>query len=217
MKNIISKLWQFGLLIIFFIVYSLPSSLIMLGYEKIGIISVFLVLLAFIGFYLTKTKHQFFPKLFQKKHLFYIIGGYIAIYLSNLLILPLMENDTTSNNEAIYDLATQINPGTLFFILCVLAPIGEELIFRFGIIRLFGDIMNPDDTKKVWFGLIISSVLFCLPHTPDSIPAFFAYTIMGFIMGYIYVKSKRIEVSMALHFINNFLAYLVITFASNLL
>ena len=217
MQNILSKFWQLGLLFIFFIVYSLPSALIMLGYEKIGIISVFLVLSVFIGFYLTKTQHQIFPKLFQKKHLFYIIGGYVAIYLSNLLTLPFMENDTTSNNEAIYDLANQINPGTLFFILCVLAPIGEELIFRFGIIRLFGDIMNPDDTKKVWLGLIVSSVLFCLPHTPDSIPAFLAYTIMGFIMGFIYVKSKRIEVSMALHFINNFLAYLVITFASHLL
>ncbi|MGX6961904.1 CPBP family intramembrane glutamic endopeptidase [Vagococcus xieshaowenii] len=217
MKKYISLLLQILLLVGLFIVYSLPSAFIMLGYEKIGVIAIFLVLIAFIGFYLSKTNTTTFPKLLQKKHLYYILGGYLAIYLSNIIISPFMKTDTTSNNEAIYDLATQINPVTLFFLLCVLAPIGEELLFRFGIIRLFGDITQPNDKIKVWIGLIISSIVFCIPHSPDSIPAFFAYTIMGFFLGLVYVKSKRIEVSMGLHFINNFLAYLVIVFASHLL
>ena len=47
---------QLLLLFGFFIILSLPSAVIMGGFEKLGIVVIFAVLLTLIGFFLTKTK-----------------------------------------------------------------------------------------------------------------------------------------------------------------
>lgn len=219
MKSIFKWGLQLILILALFLVYSLPSSFIVLGYQKISITLIFVVLLALISYYLSQSKNRKLPALFQWKHLGYIALGYISIYICNIILMQFLETKTTSNNETIYELANNINPTTLFLLLCVLAPIGEEIIFRFSVINLFVDTSQEGKKKYKFIGLIVSAMLFALPHVPtlDSIPAFLAYASMGAIMGMVYLKSRRIEVSMALHFINNLIPYLIITFAPHLL
>lgn len=62
----------------------------------------------------------------------------------------------------------------------VLAPLIEEIIFRKWILGLF-----QNRGKQIFFGLIISSVLFCLIHeNQPAIDSFFT----GLIMGLIYLR-----------------------------
>lgn len=200
-----------------FIIYNLPSTLIYMNQELLGIISIGLVIFAFISFYLFKTQDKRPKKIFCWKNFARVIFGYATIFACNYILQFFMEESTSSNNEAIYAMATQISPITLFLLLCVLAPIGEEIIFRYCIINSFGEVTNPNQKGGQYIGLLASAVLFSLPHVPDTFAVFLTYAAMGFIIGLVYLKSQRLEVAITLHFINNFLPFLFILLTPELL
>ena len=82
---------------------------------------------------------------------------------------------------------------------CIIAPIIEEFFFR-------GFILKELNIKySATYSIIISSILFSLFHTDtaDIIPA----SIMGVFLGYIFLKSKKIEYAIIFHSILNFIAY----------
>ncbi|MGX6979903.1 CPBP family intramembrane glutamic endopeptidase [Vagococcus elongatus] len=213
LKIIGGLLTAFGL----FIIYNLPRTLIIMEQELLANISIGVILFAFISFYLFKTQNKRLKKIFRWKNFAMIIAGYVSIFICNYVLQFFMEQTTTDNNQTIYALAEQISPLTLFLLLCVLAPIGEEIIFRYCIINSFGDVSNPNQKGGQFIGLLASAALFSLPHVPESFVVFLTYAAMGFIIGLVYLKSQRLEVAIMLHFVNNLLPFLVIIYAPELL
>jgi len=83
----------------------------------------------------------------------------------------------------------------LFFSFCVLAPLGEELLFR--------RIIYVTLRKKIGFlrALFASSVIFAATHGTASLLVF----PISLLLGYVYEKERRLPVNIMLHaFINLF-------------
>ena len=125
-----------------------------------------------------------------------LIGSLIATLISRLV------NGIfgVSSDSAIDSLLGTSNPWVVFVCVCVLAPIFEELIFRKILIdRLstFGD----------GIAIVFSAVAFGLFH--GNITQFIYATAVGIILGYLYTLTRRIEHTVVLHAILNFLGGLV--------
>ncbi len=141
-----------------------------------------------------------------------IVIGSIMVYgamIASQFILNLLgAAETSQNEETIASMFTN-DPArliVLFLLLCVFTPILEEVIYRkviFGWLdRRFG---APA-------AIVISGAIFGLMHVISygdfiqSIP----YILMGAVFGYVYHWSKKnIYVTIGVHFVNNFLAFML--------
>jgi membrane protease YdiL (CAAX protease family) len=88
-----------------------------------------------------------------------------------------------------------------------LAAIGEELIFRGILVRLF-----REWTHSVHLAVLIPAVLFSALHL--QFYGFFGRLVLGIILGYLFVWSGSLWVPVIVHFLNNAMA-VVIAFLDN--
>lgn len=120
------------------------------------------------------------------------------------MIVDLFVDKSTSDNQAIIDSIFQLYPFQISIMTIIIAPIVEELVFRYAII----DVENKNFTM---ISLIISSLLFGLIHLNLDIHALdftelwylLIYGTLGFVLGLSYVKSKNILMPIAVHALYN--------------
>lgn len=94
---------------------------------------------------------------------------------------------------------------TFFVVRCIIAPITEEIVFRFGLY----EILNKR-TKSVW-AIIVSSIIFSVLHgylTFDTV----LITVLSIIWTYSYCKKKNLFYPIIVHFFHN--VYAMISFAN---
>lgn len=84
----------------------------------------------------------------------------------------------------------------------VLAAVGEELIFRGILVRLF-----REWTGNVHLAVIIPALLFSALHL--QFYGFFGRLVLGVILGYLFVWSGSLWVPVVIHFLNNAMAVVV--------
>ncbi|MDT2801443.1 type II CAAX endopeptidase family protein [Vagococcus lutrae] len=207
-----------GLLFAFllFIVYSLPSMSLALGNLPFILVTLVVLLLLI---YLAKKRGAFdhLSPFFSWYHMKWIIGGFFLTRIGAIVFTMLLSGESSQNDQAIQELATAISPTTLFLLICVLAPIGEEIIFRYFIMNSFIDVRQPASTLGKVLAITVSVTLFSLVHGPTSILFFLMYATIGLVMAFAYLYTGDLRVAMSIHFLNNFLPFLVMTFASHLL
>jgi membrane protease YdiL (CAAX protease family) len=78
-----------------------------------------------------------------------------------------------------------------FFVVVILAPIGEELIFRAGIFRFLANRMRPA------LAAVISAALFAAMH--PNLPALLPLFALGLALAHVYHRSGRIIAAIVLH------------------
>jgi len=86
--------------------------------------------------------------------------------------------------------------------IAVLAAIGEELIFRGILVKLF-----REWTGNVHLAVIIPALLFSALHL--QFYGFFGRLVLGIILGYLFVWSGSLWVPIVIHFLNNAMAVIV--------
>lgn len=86
----------------------------------------------------------------------------------------------------------------------LLVPIAEEMVFRCGILRKLLDIFGQ---RWHWAAIAVSAVLFGALHgnLAQGIHAF----IIGLLLGWMYYRTKSIIPTVALHWVNNTVAYVM--------
>jgi len=91
-----------------------------------------------------------------------------------------------------------VSPIILLLSAIVIAPIYEEIIFRGILLKGMAKKINPV------IALLVSALLFAVVHLniPQGINAF----LLGLVVGYIYIITESIYLSIFAHFINNLLA-----------
>lgn len=105
-----------------------------------------------------------------------------------------------------------------YFVICMLAPLAEEVVFRGAIIRAvvrWGEKRREkkgeaDASKRFyeWTAIVLSAVLFAVVHlNPAQIPH---ALIAGVVLGWLFVKTGSIVPGFLLHWINNSAAYVVL-------
>lgn len=167
---------------------------------------IFIVLLVF------KTK-LFVPRKLDIKKKDFLTAVYcflikIAVTLVAGILLYLIglgseTNTVSGNQENLEDLlSSSFVIGAIFMV--VLAPIIEEFIFR----KL---IMGHIFRNYKYTGWIVSSVFFGSLHLLSgfSIMGLIIYMALGFMLGWVYMKTQRIEASIIVHVFNNLVSVLV--------
>ncbi|HCV7960139.1 TPA: CPBP family intramembrane metalloprotease [Staphylococcus aureus] len=162
-------------------------------HEYIGL---FIILLGVVFLKVLNINLLSFKKL-KFTHMLYIIFGFLLMYgLDNLydMFAP------PTLNETLIDEEFEDVPYHLALIsIAIIPPITEEIICRGLIIRVLF-------RNHLFLGLIVSSIFFALIHETDTLIGYLPYFYSGLIFGYTYLKTKRLEVPILIHFINNLLA-----------
>ncbi|MCR1954569.1 CPBP family intramembrane metalloprotease [Clostridioides mangenotii] len=182
------------LLILIILIASIISRFYSINNPLFEIIVLFLFTL--LSIYIAQIFNicEFSLSFLTKKNLLVILFGVCLLVLldfifSYLIITFWIEeslNEQFINKES---LLTQLIAG------CLVAPIIEEIIFRGLIIgRLF--------INKPYIGIVVTSVVFGLLHFSNIFLASM-YIFSGLIFSIAYYKTKKLEVSISMHIINN--------------
>ena len=130
-----------------------------------------------------------------------VLLGLVIIVCVGILgdfLLRLEGLETTSNQQSV----EEIVKGLILIFAGVIGPIFEEGIFRVGIQAFF----KP--ASKI--GILVSSILFALVHTPTDIGSFIIYWGMGLALSWVYLRTGRFEAAVLTHFIWNVLGILML-------
>ncbi|MBP0723761.1 CPBP family intramembrane metalloprotease [Bacillus sp. RG28] len=146
------------------------------------------------------------------KDILLIIGSFIAITLFSYGITTVFDlfnaSVQTPNNQTVVEDYLKISPLPMIISAVFLAPLKEEWLTRKLII---GSIFKNHPV----IGVIVSSLCFGLLHmiAGFSIFGLLQYSLAGLLFGILYVRTKKIEVSIAAHFLNNFISICIFYFS----
>lgn len=141
-----------------------------------------------------ENRDGYFKKYF--KYWFLIL---ILMALSNGIITLINNKELSNNQEAINDMFERL-PIYTYILSVFLAPVIEELVFRFCFMKIF---------NNKYLYIILSGVIFGLFHIIGSFESAFdflyliPYSIPGLIFAYILYDSKNIFNTIWLHFVHN--------------
>lgn len=83
---------------------------------------------------------------------------------------------------------------------------GEEYVFRGYLLQAFGSFFHNRTAGK-WVAILVTASLFAAAHGVQNFPLFFDRFMFGLIAGWLVVRTGGLEAGIALHILNNFLAY----------
>lgn len=166
----------------------------------IGILLIFLALLVFIvvakKIGILSQSGKVFQKGDGKRISLSILGMFLISILGTALLRWVNGEVTTANQASLIEEFQRGNGILLPIMLGVLAPIVEEIIFR-GILPL-----KIFKGYEGW-GYIVGGLLFALFHGPTNIVSFVIYAVSSVILTLLAYRTRRLEVSIAVHMINN--------------
>lgn len=166
----------------------------------LGLSLLFLVLLVFVVVAKKTGVLSQSGKIFQKgdgKRIALGLLGMVLISVLGTVLLRWLHGEVTTANQA--SLMEEFRRGDMILLpimLGVLAPIAEEIIFR-GIIPL-----KIFKGYESW-GYIIGGLLFAIFHGPTNIMSFVIYGGASVILTLLAYRTRRLEVSIAVHMLNN--------------
>lgn len=130
----------------------------------------------------------------------FLIGIGLLLALVALLV-PGFNADQSQTNE--FTGQTIAHPLVTLLALVVIPPIIEETVFRGFIFPAFAKKLGT-----IW-GAVISSILFGFAHLQGNVSV---YTfVLGLLLCFMYVRLKSIFPGMALHMLNNYLAFIALS------
>jgi membrane protease YdiL (CAAX protease family) len=157
-----------------------------------------------------------------------ILIGFFVIFIANLLASPLADitkslvahfpsfnvfsqNLEDTYNEQVLALSNLKSWGEFIlavFIMAFFPAMFEEIFFRGAMQNLF---------EKWWknplMAIIVTSLIFSLIHF--SVYLFLSRAVLGFVLGFMYFKTKNIWVNIIAHFLNNAIAVSQLFYLSN--
>jgi len=219
MKNIIkSKIFRslsiflFGTLILqFFLELLVDESNIIL--YSFGLVFNYVLLVALLYFiYKDEINKMFidfkenFSKYLRSSLVIYLIGFAVMLGINYLLQYHIFDEKSLSFNESAVRGLINTYFVAYFFIVVLLAPILEELVFRFGF----------DIIKNKYSFIIISSIAFALLHSLGDFTSLIEalnilpYLAVGIAFGYIYYETKNVFPGIVLHLLHNLIAFIIL-------
>ena len=89
-----------------------------------------------------------------------------------------------------------------YLALGILAPVAEELVFRGAILR---SLLAYFNYRLPWIPIVVSALLFGAVH--GNVAQFANAFVMGLLLGWLYCRTHSIVLGVALHWVNNTVAY----------
>ncbi len=204
------KVKSFALILFFIIVmFVLPNFSF---FNKIPVYLIYLVI--FLSVLLTNYKDLksnliIFIRNFKTYLPFIFKRYFIMLGLMLLVGIPivLINNGNTSSNQAALNVMFKKLPFFALVLSTIYAPFVEENVFRLSLFKLF---------KNKMVFIVISGFLFGALHMIDKFTSFydllyiFQYATLGICLAKAFVDSKNIFVPISMHFIQNFIAAILV-------
>ena len=149
-----------------------------------------IVIMIPIIFYSNKKNIVLYQKIETTSTLILVSIGLILNVIVSVVIELLPDSVTTSQYDQLTSLVMSDSVLLTLFISGFLAPVIEELIFRFGICK----VAYKDNAKKA---IIVSSVLFGVAHM-NLIQSTYAF-VLGLFLAYLYIKTDNLWTSTLVH------------------
>jgi len=137
---------------------------------------------------------------FRPRDLTWVLGGLLVGGLATTLLWPIIElgdiNEKSQDVRRIFDDATGLELGLLILGVTVIAPIGEELVFRGALLR------GLQRRYAVGVAIAGSALAFALVHVFLDLGTAFglpALVLLGLISAWRAVKTRSLSQSIALH------------------
>ena len=93
-----------------------------------------------------------------------------------------------------------------YFVICLLVPFVEELVFRGAVLRT---LLHVDGVNH-WVAITLSALFFSAAHlNPAQMPHAF---LIGLLLGWMYARTRSIVPCVLFHWVNNTIAYLMFMF-----
>ncbi len=138
-----------------------------------------------------------------KNYLFTIIialGLFLTAVLPNYGIQLLFDKIGTKASVTIPEFVNFWDYFLGVLLICILAPIGEELVFR----KVFCDSLEGIDQWKI---ILLSGAFFSLTHY--NLAQTFHQFFTGCILAYVYLKTRNVTIPIIAHVVNNILALFI--------
>lgn len=138
-------------------------------------------------------------KALKRNEIVLIIISFLVIEITTYLITTFFP--LPSNQESLSKMVDQSNLIVAIITLGILIPIIEECICRGVFIKVLFQ-------KSQRIGVIISILLFTFAHGPSSVTDFIIYGLPAVIYSVSYYKTKRLEIPIIIHIMNNLFVFL---------
>lgn len=143
------------------------------------------------------------PKI-RWRFLFACLGiSVIALGASVLVgsLLPASSGDDLNGHLNHFTVATGL-AAVVVMLTTPLQAAGEEYAFRGYLMQAVGSL-----SKSKWFAIIVTATVFAFAHGGQNPPLFFDRFAFGFISGWLVIYTGGLEAGIALHILNNVLAF----------
>ena len=138
-------------------------------------------------------------KALKRNEVALIIISFLVLEITTYLLTTFFP--MPNNQEGLNNVVDQSNLIIAIITLGILIPIIEECVCRGVLIKVLFQ-------KKQRIGVIISILLFTFAHGPTSITDFIIYGLPAVIYSVIYYKTKRLEIPIIIHIMNNLYVFL---------
>jgi membrane protease YdiL (CAAX protease family) len=152
------------------------------------------------------------PKMRWK--VFFIFVGISVIALVAQILVSLMlpgSQDAEVTGGQVNDIgASTLLLGLIVLLTTPLQAAGEEYVFRGYLMQAIGSFWSrPSAPAWVarWIAILGTATLFALAHGVQNFPLFFDRFMFGLIAGWLVVRTGGLEAGIAMHILNNFLAF----------
>jgi membrane protease YdiL (CAAX protease family) len=116
-------------------------------------------------------------------------------------LLPHSAGEDVSGSLNHFTLSTGVS-AVVVLLTTPLQAAGEEYFFRGYLMQAFGSFFNSR-----WAAVVVTAGLFALLHGSQNVPLFFDRFAFGLIAGWLVTRTGGLEAGIALHVLNNFLAF----------
>lgn len=136
-------------------------------------------------------------------------GDWLLVIMSLLFMLgldSLFDHFIDANNKNDASIGADfkdVPTWAAIFSLAIIPAVTEEIVMRGIMMRVFF-------RNHLFIGMIVSSLIFAWLHEADSLIGYLPYFYAGIIFALVYLKTKRIEAAILVHFFNNLLSTLFI-------
>lgn len=193
------------------ILQAIPVSVIMFNGDNTISTIASLVVASVAAFIYYKNKFLF--KNIKLDILYYITGFVVFSFVSMATIGLIFNISESSENQKLIESLFAVSKVPIFIGAVIVAPLVEEFIFRNLFFKWYFNLANKGneitDMKKGIGLLIFTSIIFALLHETSVFSSFLIYATMGFGLGFVRFKSQKLEYSVIVHMIWNFITIII--------
>ncbi|MCO4346603.1 CPBP family intramembrane metalloprotease [Staphylococcus agnetis] len=192
LKSIVKMI---GLSILFIIAFILSNLTVYNSFY--AILSLFVLVMAIL-FTLNSSFNLLNFKSFNRREITYLVLGLLLIFVINQLFTYFFPTPN-ANTKEIGEAFSGVPFWASVISIAIIPSFVEEIISR-------GFILRVIFRNHLFIGMIVSTLVFVILHDGQNFVGFLPYIYSGFILSLIYLKTKRLEVVIVIHFLNNIVA-----------